>query len=160
MFEIEISNKKNLDGQLKLVLVIKVKFVHMKMLVVQGNYLVVILLINPVIFVQQHSMLNVINFIPCWKLVKYVYEFELLSKTISFSFLQVYFIAKASLKAANRQFNNTNNDYEMTFNHDTIIEACDVGEGENIPQVQFNFIPISEIANRAANTMCGTLISF
>jgi replication factor A1 len=46
----------------------------------------------------------------------------------------------------------------MTFNHDTIIEACDAGEGENIPQVQFNFIPISEIANRSANTLCGKLI--
>jgi hypothetical protein len=43
----------------------------------------------------------------------------------------------------------------MTFNHDTSIEACDAGEGQNIPQVQFNFIPISEIANRAANTICG-----
>ncbi len=43
----------------------------------------------------------------------------------------------------------------MTFNHDTCIEACDVGEGENIPQVQFNFIPIIEIANRSANSICG-----
>ena len=43
----------------------------------------------------------------------------------------------------------------MTFNHDTIIEACDAGEGENIPQVQFNFIPINEIANRSANSICG-----
>jgi replication factor A1 len=48
----------------------------------------------------------------------------------------------------------------MTFNHDTIIEACDAGEGENIPQVQFNFIPISEIANRSANTLCGKLIEY
>ena len=45
----------------------------------------------------------------------------------------------------------------MTFNHDTIIEACDAGEGENIPQVQFNFIPISEIANRSANSTCGRM---
>ncbi|CAF0927115.1 unnamed protein product [Adineta ricciae] len=70
---------------------------------------------------------------------------------------EVYYIAKASLKAANRQFNTTNNDYEMTFNHDTIIEACDAGEGENIPQVQFNFIPISEIANRSANSTCDVI---
>ncbi|CAF1214168.1 unnamed protein product [Adineta steineri] len=70
---------------------------------------------------------------------------------------EVYYIAKASLKAANRQFNTTNNDYEMTFNHDTIIEACDAGEGENIPQVQFNFIPISEVANRTANTTCDVI---
>ena len=43
----------------------------------------------------------------------------------------------------------------MTFNHDTCIEACDADEGQNIPQVQFNFIPISEIANRSANSTCG-----
>ncbi|CAF4765905.1 unnamed protein product [Rotaria sp. Silwood1] len=70
---------------------------------------------------------------------------------------EVYYIAKASLKAANRQYNNTNNDYEMTFNHDTIIEACDAGEGENIPQVQFNFISISDIANRSANSICDVI---
>ncbi len=68
---------------------------------------------------------------------------------------KVYYIARASLKAANRQFNTLNNDYEMTFNHDTCIEACDPDEGQNIPQVKFNFISIDEIANRAANTVCG-----
>lgn len=46
----------------------------------------------------------------------------------------------------------------MTFNHDTCIEACDADEGKNIPQVQFNFIPIDEIANRPANTICGRVI--
>ena len=68
---------------------------------------------------------------------------------------QVYYIAKASLKAANRQYNTLSSDYEMTFNHDTNIEACDAGEGENIPQVQYNFISIGEIANRQANSVCG-----
>ena len=43
------------------------------------------------------------------------------------------------------------------LNHDTIIEVCDTKDGENIPQVQFNFIPISEIANRTANSTCGKL---
>ena len=70
---------------------------------------------------------------------------------------EVYYIARASLKAANRQFNTLNNDYEMTFNHDTCIEACDAGEGTNIPQVQFNFIPISEIPNRPANSVCDVI---
>lgn len=45
----------------------------------------------------------------------------------------------------------------MTFNHDTLVDACDAEEGENIPQVQFHFIPIAEIANRPANTTCGKL---
>ncbi|CAF4443662.1 unnamed protein product, partial [Adineta steineri] len=66
-------------------------------------------------------------------------------------------IARASLKPANRQFNTLKSDYEMTCNHDTCIEACDADEGQNIPQVQFNFIPISEIANRPVNNTCDTI---
>lgn len=99
-------------------------------------------------------MLNVINFIQYLNLAKYVSK-SIVSLKKYIDFIQIYYITKASLRAANRQFNTTNNDYEMTFNHDTIIEACDAGEGENIPQVQFNFIPISEIANRATNSTCG-----
>ncbi|UJR08912.1 hypothetical protein I4U23_013166 [Adineta vaga] len=71
--------------------------------------------------------------------------------------LEVYYISRASLKPANRQFNALNNDYEMTFNHDTCIEACDAGEGDSIPQLQFNFIPISEVANREPNTLCDVI---
>ena len=43
----------------------------------------------------------------------------------------------------------------MTFNYDTFIEECHDNEEQNIPQIQFNFIPISEIASRAANSICG-----
>ncbi|CAF1246914.1 unnamed protein product [Rotaria sordida] len=70
---------------------------------------------------------------------------------------KVYYIARASLKPANRQFNSLNNDYEMTFNYDTCIEQCDTDEGQSIPQIQFNFIPISEIANRPANNVCDVI---
>ncbi|CAF1322117.1 unnamed protein product [Adineta steineri] len=69
----------------------------------------------------------------------------------------IYYIARASLKPANRQFNTLKSDYEMTWNHDTCIEACDADEGQNIPQVQFNFIPICEIANRPVNNTCDTI---
>ncbi|CAF3183622.1 unnamed protein product [Rotaria sp. Silwood2] len=70
---------------------------------------------------------------------------------------KIYYIARASLKPANRQFNSLNNDYEMTFNYDTCIEQCDADEGQCIPQVQFNFIPISDIANRQANSVCDVI---
>lgn len=45
----------------------------------------------------------------------------------------------------------------MTFNHDTCIEECDAGEGDNLPQVQFHFIPIEEIANRAPNSVADVI---
>jgi len=71
-FSFQLKTSHILDGLSKLVLVIKVKFVHLQMRVVRENYLVVILLIKVVKFVLQDLMLNVINFIPCLKLVKYV----------------------------------------------------------------------------------------
>lgn len=70
---------------------------------------------------------------------------------------EVFYISKASLKAANRQYSTLNNDYEMTFNHDTIIEACEADEGQNIPQVQYSFISIGEITNRQANSVCDVI---
>ncbi|CAF1562798.1 unnamed protein product [Rotaria magnacalcarata] len=70
---------------------------------------------------------------------------------------KVYYISRASLKPANRQFNSLKNDYEMAFNHDTCIELCEDDEGNSIPKVQFNFIPISEVANRAPSTICDVI---
>ena len=35
---------------------------------------------------------------------------------------QVFYISKGRLKPANRQFNNTNNDYELSLNEDTEVE--------------------------------------
>lgn len=37
-------------------------------------------------------------------------------------FSQVYYITKASLKPANKQYSSLRNDYEMSLNNDTIIE--------------------------------------
>lgn len=43
----------------------------------------------------------------------------------------------------------------MAFNYDTCIELCNTDEGQSIPQVQFKFIPITEIANQPINSVCG-----
>lgn len=36
--------------------------------------------------------------------------------------MQVYYLSRGRLKPANRQFNNTNNDYELSLNEDTEVE--------------------------------------
>jgi replication factor A1 len=62
---------------------------------------------------------------------------------------RVYYISRATLKTANRQYSKLDNDYEMTFTNDTVIEECH--ETDNLPKITFNIIPISEIANKQAN---------
>ncbi|XP_069936741.1 replication protein A 70 kDa DNA-binding subunit isoform X1 [Cherax quadricarinatus] len=56
---------------------------------------------------------------------------------------KVYFITSASLKTANKQFSNLNNDYEMTFNKMTEITPCH--EVTAIPAMQFNFVPLDQL---------------
>lgn len=59
---------------------------------------------------------------------------------------KVYYISKCQLKSANKQFSTLNNDYEMTFTNETTVQPCDDDES-CIPKMQFNFVPIAQIAN-------------
>lgn len=65
---------------------------------------------------------------------------------------KVFYISRCTLKAANKQFSSLNNDYEMTFGNETIVQECidDIG---GIPAVSYNFIPIATIANMEPNTL-------
>ncbi|RNA32148.1 replication A 70 kDa DNA-binding subunit [Brachionus plicatilis] len=62
---------------------------------------------------------------------------------------QVYYISKATLKTANKQYCRLDNDYEMTFNNETVIQPCD--ETDNLPRINLNLAKISDISNHAAN---------
>jgi len=57
----------------------------------------------------------------------------------------VYYVSRANLKTANRQYSKIDNDYEMTFGNDTVIELCH--ETENVPQVTLNVTPLQELPN-------------
>jgi replication factor A1 len=41
------------------------------------------------------------------------------------------------------------NDYEMTFSNDTVIELCN--DEDNLPHITYNFVPFSELTNRNPN---------
>lgn len=56
---------------------------------------------------------------------------------------KVYFITSATLKSANKQYSNLNNDYEMSFNKMTEITPCH--EVTAIPAMQFNFVPLDQL---------------
>nr|XP_012139145.1 PREDICTED: replication protein A 70 kDa DNA-binding subunit isoform X2 [Megachile rotundata] len=63
---------------------------------------------------------------------------------------KVYYISRATLKTANKQFNHLKNDYEMTLTGDTEIIPCHDG-GNEIPTLQFNFQPISDVETKEKN---------
>ena len=56
----------------------------------------------------------------------------------------VYYVsAPCKVNLAKKQFSNLKNDYELTFERDTVIEKADDTEG--VPQVQFNFTSIQDL---------------
>ncbi|CAK9301248.1 unnamed protein product [Gordionus sp. m RMFG-2023] len=57
---------------------------------------------------------------------------------------KVYYISRATLKAANKSFSSIKNDYEITLNSDSSVTPC-YDEIDDIPNIQYNFIPINEI---------------
>nr|XP_015830587.2 replication protein A 70 kDa DNA-binding subunit isoform X1 [Nothobranchius furzeri] len=59
---------------------------------------------------------------------------------------KVYYISKASLKPANKQFMKLNNDYEMTLNSNSSIVPCEDSQG--VPTMQYDFVPIKDLADR------------
>ncbi|XP_034746067.1 replication protein A 70 kDa DNA-binding subunit-like isoform X3 [Etheostoma cragini] len=59
---------------------------------------------------------------------------------------KVYYITKATLKVAKKQFSTLKNDYEMTLHANSSITPCDDNQG--IPAVHYDFVPIAELENR------------
>ncbi|XP_055389395.1 replication protein A 70 kDa DNA-binding subunit-like [Condylostylus longicornis] len=59
---------------------------------------------------------------------------------------KVYKISKCQLKQANKKFCTLNNDYEMTFTPQTIVQLCTDNE-DDIPQANYNWVPISQVSN-------------
>lgn len=70
-----------------------------------------------------------------------------------FPSLQVYFISKATLKVANKQYNTLKHDYEMTLHAHSSIVPC--ADGQGIPTVLCDFVPIAELENRDKDAVIG-----
>uniref|UniRef100_A0A3Q4GTL6 Replication protein A subunit n=1 Tax=Neolamprologus brichardi TaxID=32507 RepID=A0A3Q4GTL6_NEOBR len=59
---------------------------------------------------------------------------------------KVYYISKATLKPANKQYTTLKNDYEITLHAHSSIVPCD--DNQSIPTVHCDFVPIAELENR------------
>ncbi|XP_030553841.1 replication protein A 70 kDa DNA-binding subunit [Drosophila novamexicana] len=59
----------------------------------------------------------------------------------------VYFFSKCQLKPANKQYSQLKNDYEMTFTNETMVQPCDDEDNGGIPEIKFDLVPISQVAN-------------
>ncbi|CAI9740572.1 A 70 kDa DNA-binding subunit-like [Octopus vulgaris] len=71
-----------------------------------------------------------------------------------FEFLQVnkaYYVSRATLKMANKKFSSVQNDFEMTFNSDTVIELCT--ENTNLPTITYDFKPLKDLGQIEPNTI-------
>lgn len=66
---------------------------------------------------------------------------------------KVYYISRCTLKPANKQYSTLNNDYEMTFTNDTMVEEC--SDSLSVPSIQYNFIPINEISDKSPDSIIG-----
>ena len=63
-----------------------------------------------------------------------------------FSEGSVYYISSpCRVQLAKKQFTNLNNDYELTFERDTVIERAE--EQSDVPKVRFNFTNIGNLQN-------------
>lgn len=70
---------------------------------------------------------------------------------------KVYYISRCQLKTANKQFTHLKNDYEMTFNADTVVAEC-MEDVASVPSIKYDFVPINEIANKSPDTLLGMYI--
>uniref|UniRef100_A0A3B5A3W3 Replication protein A subunit n=1 Tax=Stegastes partitus TaxID=144197 RepID=A0A3B5A3W3_9TELE len=59
---------------------------------------------------------------------------------------KVYYITKATLKVANKQYTSLKNDYEMTLHAHSSIVPCKDSQG--VPTLNCDFVPIAELENR------------
>ncbi|CAH8551888.1 unnamed protein product [Heterobilharzia americana] len=65
---------------------------------------------------------------------------------------KVYYVSRANLKAANKQFNTTNNDYEMTLHADSQVLLCEDADTSSLPETHFNFVPIGKLDTNSPGT--------
>lgn len=65
---------------------------------------------------------------------------------------KVFFVSRARINIAKKQFSNVNNEYEIMFERDTEIEPC---ADESVPQVKYSFKCIGDLGELQKDDVCG-----
>ncbi|KAK8858497.1 hypothetical protein IAR55_002724 [Kwoniella newhampshirensis] len=67
---------------------------------------------------------------------------------------KVFFVSRARINIAKKQFSNVNNEYEIMFENQTEIEPCD---DESVPQVKYNFKGIGDLGELQKDELCDVI---
>ncbi|KAF7311341.1 Replication protein A subunit [Mycena kentingensis (nom. inval.)] len=68
---------------------------------------------------------------------------------------KVYYISRARVNFAKKQFSHLSNEYELGFEKNTLIEEClDI---TNVPQVKYNFIPLDQLESIPKDSTCDVI---
>ncbi|KAJ6531268.1 hypothetical protein B0H19DRAFT_1191005 [Mycena capillaripes] len=68
---------------------------------------------------------------------------------------KVYFISRARVNIAKKQFSHLSNEYELGFEKNTEIEEC--LDTVNVPNVKYDFVPLGELEKQAKDSTCDVL---
>ncbi|KAJ1724067.1 Replication factor A protein 1 [Coemansia erecta] len=68
---------------------------------------------------------------------------------------KVYYVSNAQVKMARQQFSNVNNQYELTFDDNSVVELCT--EQGSVPQEHFDFIRLDSLGKFEKNHVLDVL---
>ncbi|KAF9024354.1 replication factor-a protein [Hymenopellis radicata] len=68
---------------------------------------------------------------------------------------KVYFVSKARVNLAKKQFSNVANDYELSFDQKTEVEECK--ETTNLPMIKYNFTSLDKLNDISKDATCDVL---
>ncbi|TXT13513.1 hypothetical protein VHUM_00880 [Vanrija humicola] len=63
---------------------------------------------------------------------------------------KVFFVTRARINIAKKQFSSVNNEYEITFDNNTEIEPCD---DDSVPQIKYNFKGLGDLGELAKDAV-------
>ncbi|KAJ7766814.1 hypothetical protein B0H16DRAFT_1687022 [Mycena metata] len=68
---------------------------------------------------------------------------------------KVYFISRARVNIAKKQFSHLNNEYELGLEKNTEIEEC--LDATNVPSVKYDFVPLKDLENQTKDSTCDVI---
>ncbi|MCO5561824.1 hypothetical protein L7F22_015448 [Adiantum nelumboides] len=67
---------------------------------------------------------------------------------------RVYYISKAKVNIAKKQFSTVNNEYEITFEKDSEVFECKDDDVGDVPEVKYNFVPLDQLDSVEPKQTC------
>ncbi|KAJ7256487.1 hypothetical protein B0H12DRAFT_1210186 [Mycena haematopus] len=68
---------------------------------------------------------------------------------------KVYYISRARVNIAKKQFSHLSNEYELGFEKNTEIEEC--FDTTNLPTIKYEFVKLADLENQAKDSTCDVL---